>query len=360
MKLLYITNQICNPGGLERVLSIKANYLINHFDYEVHMITLDQGDLPLFYDFSHKIIFHDIVTNGNFIKYVRGLQKKVNEINPQCICVCDDGLKGFYVPYLITTSCPIIYERHASKNIVKNANKHNLIQRLKFKIYEAFMHFGAKKFDAFVVLTQSNRSEWPMQNVQVIANPLSFYPERSSLLENKKLIAVGSHNYQKGFDRLLRMWKQVSVMFPDWHLDIYGRYDAHKTYIKLATEFGLLDSVHFYEPVKNIEEKYLEASIYVMPSRSEGFGMVLIEAMASGLPCISFDCPSGPKDIISHNVDGILVENGDLEAFSIALKELMSNVTLRKKMGTEAKLKVQNYQPQIIVSQWHALFNSLS
>jgi glycosyltransferase involved in cell wall biosynthesis len=135
--------------------------------------------------------------------------------------------------------------------------------------------------------------------------------------------------------------------------------DPEKTYIKQAEALNLQHSVHFYEPVKNIEEKYASASIYAMPSRSEGFGMVLIEAMANGLPCVSFDCPSGPKDIISHNIDGILVQNGDLEAFGKALKQLMLNPLLRKKMGNSARLKAQTYRAQNIVPQWHSLFNTL-
>jgi len=124
IKLLYITNQICGSGGLERVLSIKSNYLINKFDYEVHIITLNQKDEPLFYEFSDQLIFHDIRVVGNaihaFMNYKNGLQKVVNTVKPDVISVCDDGLKGFFVPYFLRRNKAIVYERHASKNIFKN------------------------------------------------------------------------------------------------------------------------------------------------------------------------------------------------------------------------------------------------
>ena len=90
--------------------------------------------------------------------------------------------------------------------------------------------------------------------------------------------------------------------------------------------------MHFYPPVKDIQAKYKEASIYVMTSRFEGFGMVLIEAMAYGVPCISFDCPHGPADIIKHEEDGFLIKNGDIEHFVNAIIQLIANEELRNKI----------------------------
>ena len=120
-----------------------------------------------------------------------------------------------------------------------------------------------------------------------------------------------------------------------------------------------MKNIEFHDSVKNIEEKYLESSIFVLPSRSEGFGMVLIEAMSCGLPVISFDCPFGPKNIISNEEDGFLIENGNIEAFAEKLKLLIKDSDLRQKLGKNGIEKSKQYEPFEIVNQWDQLFKNL-
>tara|TARA_R110001583_G_scaffold107620_1_gene256223 strand:- start:7021 stop:8124 length:1104 start_codon:yes stop_codon:yes gene_type:complete len=363
MKLLYITNQICGAGGLERVLSIKATYLVDKLGYEVHIVTLNQNDKPLFYDFSSKIKHHDLFVKGNVFEYFKtykfGLKSIIEKIQPDVISVCDDGLKGFFIPYITNKPCPMVYERHASKNIFKKRDRLSIYQSLKFKVLSLLMHIGAKTYDAFVVLTNDNLTEWNLSNLKVIPNPLSFYPKEKSNLINKRVISVGNHGFQKGFDRLLLSWKQVVNKHPDWVLEIYGKIDKEKKHIKLAEKLEISDNVSFFEPVKNIQDKYKEASIYTMSSRSEGFGMVLIEAMAYGLPCVSFDCPCGPKDIITEGEDGFLIQNGNINKFAEKLNALIENQELRFNLSTKARINAKNYLPNVIVPQWDKLFKSL-
>tara|TARA_R110002096_G_scaffold337215_1_gene530557 strand:+ start:1464 stop:2567 length:1104 start_codon:yes stop_codon:yes gene_type:complete len=363
MKLLYITNQICGAGGLERVLSTKASYLAENLEYDVHIITLNQGRASLFYDFSKKIKYHDLCVKGNIFEYFKsykfGLKSKIKQIQPDIISVCDDGLKGFFTPYIVGKNCPMIYERHASKNIFKNSDRLGFVQNLKFKVLNKCMHFGARKYDVFVVLTNDNLTEWNLKNLRVLPNPLSFYPDQTAKLINKKVISVGNHGFQKGYDRLLQSWKLVLEKHPDWQLEIYGKIDAHEKHIKYAKELKINKNISFFKPVKNIHDKYKEASIYAMSSRSEGFGMVLIEAMAYGVPCIAFDCPCGPKDIITDNEDGFLVKNGDIAKFAEKLCVLIENQELRLKMGANARIKAKDFLPNKIVPQWDNLFKSL-
>ncbi|WP_067149397.1 glycosyltransferase family 4 protein [Pseudotamlana agarivorans] len=362
-KLLYITNKISGSGGLERVLSIKASYLAEHYDYEVHIITLNQGDATLFYEFSNKIHFHDVTVNGvpliYFFNYKNGIQKVVNQIDPHIICVCDDGLKGFLLPKILDNPCPMVYERHVSKIILEAEKENNFKNNLLTKLNYAIMDYGVKKYDAFVVLTNSNTSEWQSQNIEVISNPLSFFPTESSTLNNKTVIAVGKHCYQKGYDRLLKIWQIVVKKHPDWVLEIYGSFSPFHDLKTLSEELNIENNIKLFPPEKNIKNKFLEASIHVLPSRFEGFGMVLIEAMSCGLPVISFDCPCGPSDIINQNEDGILIENGDINAFSDALIKLIENKELRSEFGRNAKNNVERYLPENIVPKWDTLFKSL-
>jgi len=357
MKLLYITNGINGSGGLERVLSIKASLLAEAYGYEVHIVVLNEAVTKPFYRFSPKLIFHNVAATGNplsyTVAYIKGMRAIVQQIQPDVISVCDDGLKGFFLPKIIKKRVPIIYERHASIHLSDNSS---LKDRFRIKM----MRLLSGVFSKFVVLTNANKNEWPHKNNLVaIPNPVSFYPETSSTLQNKKVIVVGSHSNNKGYDLLLNAWNLILKQNPDWELHIYGKLDRDAIFVKMANKLELSASVFFHQPQQDIVSCYLDASMLVLSSRSEGFGMVLIEAMACGLPCVSFDCPSGPGDIISHNEDGILVPNGDVDALSQSMIKLMNNEDLRKSMGTNAKINVKRFLPEPIVKEWDELFKSL-
>jgi glycosyltransferase involved in cell wall biosynthesis len=118
-------------------------------------------------------------------------------------------------------------------------------------------------------------------------------------------------------------------------------------------------TINFKKNFKDIQTKYLDASIYAMTSRFEGFGMVLIEAMACGLPCVSFNCPHGPADIITHGEDGILVPKGGINQLAEALIELIEKEALRQEMGSKAKENVKRYLPEHIMPIWDHLFQQL-
>jgi glycosyltransferase involved in cell wall biosynthesis len=359
MKILYITNGINGSGGLERVLSIKASMLTDQYSYDVSILTLNEPNNQSFYDFSPNIKIVRVNTtrrNGldYFLSYCRELQKEIHNIQPDIICVCDDGLKGFTLPVMIKTSAKWVYERHVSKLIdikdTDNFFKKN-ISSMQWKLMEIL----AKNFDRFVVLTEKNLLEWErLNNIIVIPNPLSFNNDQISTLDNKKVICVGKISYQKGQDILINLWKEVNKKFPEWQLHLYGKEDLN--FIN-TNELG--NNIFFHPPEKKILQKYLESSIYVMPSRFEGFGMVLIEAMICGLPCISFDCNYGPSDIIVNNEDGFLVQNGNSDLFKKRLEQLIQDEKLRKNMGKKSRDNVERFSANHIVATWNNLFKEL-
>ncbi len=359
MKILYITNGINGSGGLERVLSIKASILADHYSYDVSILTLNEPDNQPFYEFSPNIkIVRVNTTRRNsldyFLSYCRELQKEIYNIQPDIICVCDDGLKGFILPVLIKTSAKWVYERHVSKLIdIKDTDK--FFKKIITNVQWMLMGILAKNFDKFVVLTEKNLLEWGrLNNIIVIPNPLSLNNNQTSKLDSKKVICVGKISYQKGQDILVSIWKEIHAKFPNWQLHLYGKED-----LNFINTDKLGNNIFFHPPEKNILQKYLESSIYVMPSRFEGFGMVLIEAMNCGLPCISFDCNYGPSDIIVNNEDGFLIENGNSDLFKQRLEQLLQDENLRKNMGKKGHDNVERFSANHIVATWNSLFKEL-
>ena len=359
IKLLYITNGINGSGGLERVLSIKASALADQQDYQVGILVLNDAHLNPFYKFSDKIQMMSVVAKGNPLRYFRqyrkGIKKAIAQFQPDVISVCDDGLKGLLFPILFGKKTPVIYERHVSQQ-VNLGKKQNALQT---KFIKKLMLWAAKKFDTFVVLTKGNQEEWYGVKTKVIPNPLPFLPDKTATLENPKAIAVGKQSYQKGYERLIKSWAKIRNKHAGWQVAIFGKLDPNLQLEKQVENTGLHGVVHFYKPVKNIEKQYLEASFYVLPSRYEGFGMVLIEAMACGLPCIAFDVPHGPADIITDGLDGFLIPDGDVQAFADKIIFLIENPEIRQKMGAAARENVQRYLPENIISQWVQLFHKL-
>lgn len=358
MKLLYITNGITGSGGLERVLSVKASLLAENYEYEVHILSLNETGKELFFSFSKKVNIHSIEVSGNpiqyLLKYKNGIQKLIDTIQPDVISVCDDALKGFLLPILIKIKTNLIHESHSSLLLGDKGTGVPLVKKIQHQLKQLL----GKRFSKIVLLTQGNRKEWTLNNLEVIPNPLAFQTTQISSLQNKKIIAVGSYSYNKGYDLLLQIWAKIEKQFPDWQLNIYGKNTNQN--LQSEAEKLNLKNINFSEPVENIKARYLESSIFVLPSRSEGFGMVLLEAMSCGLPMISFDCPNGPKDIITEDEDGFLIENGNVAMFAEKLKLLMDSENLRQEMGLKGFENVRRFEADKIVKMWDLFFKNIT
>lgn len=357
MIILYITNGITGSGGLERVLSVKTSLLADDFGYEVHLLSLNETGKEPFFSFSKNIKFYSFEVGGNsisyFSQYKKNIQKIVTEVQPDIISVCDDALKGFLLPRIINTKAKWIHESHASVVLGDHGKGVSFTKKVQHQLKQ----FLGKAFSKIILLTQGNKKEWALNNLVIIPNPLPFQTTDISKLQNKKIIAVGSYSYNKGYDLLLKIWARIEKNFPEWQLNIYGR--GTNENLQLEAEQLHLKNIHFHDPVPNIQNQYMVSSIFVLPSRSEGFGMVLIEAMSCGVPVISFDCPNGPKDIITNGEDGFLIENGNIEEFAAQLEILIADFDLRQEMGSTAKQNSKNYEARVIVKQWDELFKSL-
>ena len=256
-----------------------------------------------------------------------------------------------------------IGEAHTTKHFIRNfhllENKNFLLKFLT-KYFRWNMDRQVKRLDALVVLTSQDKEDWGhLLPVYVIPNSYPFYPEVPSTCENKQAIIVGRYNSAKGYNYLIDAWRDVYKKHPDWIINIFGSGEYEDKVRKQINDYGLQDVIIMNNPTDHIMEEYLKSSIYVMSSVFEGFAMVLLEAMACGLPCVSFDCPYGPRNIITDCEDGYLVDYLNSKALADKICILIDNLEIRQRMGKKGRENVLRFSRETIMSHWVSLFNSI-
>ncbi|PXY43457.1 glycosyltransferase family 4 protein [Flavobacterium hydrophilum] len=363
MKILYITSVVSTSGGVEKILAQKSDFFVENYNYQISIIYNEVLERHTFYKFNEKAKLNNLGLNKKSLFYIFKFRKKVEELIdnycPDIIVVSDNGLKGFLVPLLIKTKAPVLLEVHGSKAEIIN-RKHSLLRFLKRKMHLLIKSFTITKFDQVIFLSEKSAAEWNFYKAKIIPNSLCFEPNVQSLLTAKVAIAIGRHSYEKGLDRLLPIWKEVSTQNPEWKLKIYGDFTEDTTFLKNEIDkLKLQDTVDLLLPVKDIEKVYEEASVFLMTSRFEGFGMALLEAMSFGLPVVSFDCPIGPGNLIENNVDGILIPDNDSELYIKRLDFLIQNKELQNQLAENAVKKASAFSKTEIMNLWEELFKEV-
>ena len=374
LKLVYITPALYMAGGVERVLTLKANYFAEHFGYDITIILTEGKNKPLFYPLSDKIkvinlnIGFEELWTCSFAKKVlvylkkqrqfkKALTKELMRIHPDVTV----SLLRREINFLndIKDGSRKIGELHVNRANYRNfeTNDSNFIKNLFAKFWMYSLVSKLKHLDRFVVLTEEDKKAWAeLPNISVISDPLSFCPTQRSSLSVKRVIAVGRYVYQKGFDQLLQAWATIERQYPEWQLVVFG--DGNRTpYEQQMKELGIDDNrCHLYGPTTDIQQEYVNSSLFAFSSRFEGFGMVLVEAMACGLPVVSFDCPCGPKDIIKDGKNGFLVDNENVEEMAKSMCRLICDDSLRQSISQIARKSIMRFGISQIGEQWKKLF----
>lgn len=375
-RIAYCTPSLYIAGGVERVLTTKMNYLADVAGFDVWVILTDGKDKQPYFELSKKIHIVNLDVNFDVLWNLRFLNKVIVYLKKQIIFKERLTRVLLYIKPDITVSTlrreinfitsindgsKKIGELHVNRANYRNfeANESNFSKKIFAKIWSHNLIGKLKKLDRFVVLTDEDKSNWVgLSNVITIPNPINVFPSVYSSLTNKRVIAVGRYCYQKGFDLLIRAWIIVSQKHPDWYLDIFGAGNSIE-YKNLRDDLKMSNSIGINSQTDNIFVKYANASIFVFSSRFEGFGMALLEAMATKLAVVSFACPCGPNDIISDGIDGLLVKNGDIQELADKICYLIEHEEERKCMAEKAKLKAKRYSVDNIMHRWIELFESL-
>lgn len=342
-RVCFIVRGLHDVGGIERVTIVVAGMLAD-VGYSVDILCIQEGE-PYF-SIPNKITLHYLKDEEGWSRKSQ-LQNWIRRNNPNVIVVSGTNRPLFILQAV--GNCPIIAWEHVNATISSHPF-HNL-----------YRYFYAKRAKV-VTLSKGDQDAWkkkfPKADITCIPNPVTLPQANPSTLERKCILSIGRLAGQKGYDLLIEAWSLIEQQHPDWILRIVGSGRWEKRLLKQISELGIENRIEMVPATPKVIEEYQNASVFALSSRYEGFGLVLVEAMQMGLPIVSFDCPFGPREIISDGETGILVPNGDIQQFAQALDHLLQLPDLRAEMGAEALRQVARYSPKVLATQWASLIES--
>ena len=382
MNLLYCIPHLYNSGGMERVLTQKVNWLAAHTDYTITIVTTEptptgMSDIYFPLDKRVKVVALNVDFNADYHKclfskwlgHTRRMrlyrQKLTDYILREKIDLCI-SLCGKEIAFLNQLPCRTIAESHFAKEQrtqLLMANHSGWFWALLGRVRTRQLVQAVKPLERLVVLTEADKAAWEKAgctNVTVIPNPCMLDNCQLSTIHSqfpKTVLAVGRLHEQKGFDLLLQAWKPIEKTYSDWSLRIVGE-GPKRAELEAQIESQGLKRVVLAGATNNVLDEYEAASIFVLSSRYEGFSLVLAEAMWCGTPCVSFDCPHGPAELLADD-RGWLVPNGDIAELTAQIAYALSHPEEALKRAQKAQSFAQTtYSEAAIMPQWVQLIES--
>lgn len=394
MRIIYVIDSLASKGGAERILTDKMNYMARQWGWEVHVITCyqDAASSPNVYELSERvrqtnlqIPYHSQYRYGYprrlMVKWriyrtlCRRLSATVRQIDPDVLI----GLGYFQADVVTAIRCRAmkVVESHEARIFTMGDQglSRSWLSRLYMRYYKKrYFRAVERQADVVVTLTEGDAMEWrKARRVEVIPN-FTVMQESARQQSSERLrvgtsagmaspaacrrvIAVGRLEWQKGFDRLIDAWAMIASDHLQWRLDIFGSGTmeaALNARIAQLTANGQ-PPIAIHPFTKTIADEYAASSIFALSSRFEGFGLVLLEAMQHGVPCVVFDCPFGPSDVVVDGECGFVVPDGDIRAFADRLAQLMDDEPLRCRFAAAAKERVKLFSVDKVMGQWKEL-----
>lgn len=358
-KILIYVNSMAPAGGIERVVANLSNEWSKN--YEIIIVTKDNN--KSFYKLNEDIKIRNLnipltLNMKNRISRMVSIGK--NLISTQLIL--RKAIKEEGADYIYTTSplnsleVSMLGKKYRNRLVISEHGS-------KFgynKVYNFIKKIIYPKAYKIVVPTTTDHELYLKEGFPSIYIPhiCTFKAEEKNQLNSKIVLNIGRLTNDKQQIKLLKIWNLLNKdnEIDGWKLRIVGRGEELESLNLYIVENKLEDNVEIVEPVKHVEKIFQDADIFAFTSKFEGFGMVLLEAMSFGVPCISFNCPSGPKDIIKNEENGFLIEPDDIQEFSNKIKIMMTNSDERKNMGSKAFDTVKGWDNEHIMKQWDELF----
>ncbi len=378
MKLLIIHRSFALVGGAERVIIDKANYLSQE-GHQLMLVSYEQGQHPLPYELDANVQYEDLdcrfFTLSKYSvfermyhffrlkrKFKRELHNVINIFNPDVVVLASDWQKLINSVVDAAGTIPVIAEFHNAYDYImrKVGVSENSIKKYTSRWYSMRTLKGLRRCAKMVVLTESDARCWRQHfdNVCVIPNPVTIYPDVVDDIpkDNGRIIFVGRFNYEKRIDRLVMAFSMIADRYPMWHVDIFGEGNEKQNLLRLIKKMNLENRVIIHEPTREIYDEYKRSEMLVLCSEHEARPLVLVEAMSCGIPCVSLDCPYGPREIITDGVTGLLALDGDIEDLARKIEWMIVHEDERKKMGRNAREDAAKYKMSVIMQDWEQLY----
>lgn len=249
-----------------------------------------------------------------------------------------------------TSHLRVIGMSHESYDAALNSQRLRRIQR----------HFV--DIDLFLLLTEADASAFErdgFNNVEVMPNPLSFFPDRPSRLERKRIVAAGRYSAEKGYDQLIEAFALACDRMPGWTVEVFGSGALAGDLRAQAAQLRLGNRFMLPGLAADIESELLEGSVFALPSRHEGLPLAMAEAMACGLPSVAFDCAPGVRELVTDGADGIVVPSGDVAGMAEAFVRLAEDEESRRVMGEHARNSVRRFGLDEVMARWEKVFDDV-
>lgn len=362
MKIVYLVDQTYLHGGIEKILSLKANYLVDKKDFEVFIITTEQKNKKSSYKYNSKIknidlgvnyrrnksYFHPINFKCIFKNFVL-LKRELKLIKPDVVISVSFSPDQYFLPFLGQKK--IIKEIHFSGEVIRKGL--NIIDKFLFQIL-------IKYYNYLVLLNEDETRYFNFNNIRVIPNFVDFNKEKNDFNKRENIIlSAGRIAPVKQFDFLIEAWSKIAKDLPMWKLHIYGNGEKKLCdYLNdLIVRLNVKNQTKIFEATDKLNNIMKKSKIFALTSKTECFPMVLLEAKSNGMACVSFDCPNGPKNIIEDSEDGILVRDQDINDFSIQLKRIIESNHLLESMSLRANENIWKFSTDNVMCSWLNLFN---
>ena len=374
MKIVYCLNSIRGLGGIQKVTLIKANALAEIAGNEIYVIVTDNWEKHVlveeispkvhfinlevnYYKDDYKSRLHQIKSNLRIFRHYFRLQKQINQIKPDVIISVGQGEK-YIIPWLGTKAVKIREIHFNSAYRHYTYSKKWVAKLLDFVDYK----LNARGYDKIVLLTKEDKeTNFPDNDkFTYVHNPLTLERSSYSVCREHTVVAVGRLELQKDFESLIRAWQFVHKAAPDWELNIWGEGSRRPYLTHWIKELRLEDCVFLRGGNYDINTILSQSSIFVLSSLYENSGESILEAMACGLPVVSFACPFGPRDIIQDGVNGYLVESRNELDLADRIISLIQSQGLRDRMGEAALRRTKDLDLLKIVALWVNLFREES